>query len=282
MNKKTEITSFAIVAVFFLALWTLIKTVSVWLVTLLFSVVFKLRKVVAVALISLFVSLGAPSIYRNYINSISDTSIVLISGTYKNKPIVGTGFHVTAPNGKKYLLTNRHICEFATAYNGQHLSASHESEEKAVKIVSISKTDDLCALTPLENSKPLKLSESVSVGDSVSIKGHPQGLNSVVHVGYVVASVVDFIPTELNENNKGTCIYKNTRYMPAFTIGASSVCVMRQESISTTVMAIPGMSGSPVFSMYGGVVGILYSTSGWLSGNFIKTELINSFLSELE
>lgn len=115
------------------------------------------------ALIALFLFVTAPTYSWQAPKSILN-SVVLLSSPEGS----GTGFHVRAPSGNVYILTNKHVCGKAEAMQAVMESGAHPM----VRVLSKSLFQDLCILET-SGGDALQLGDEPLYKDTVAIYGHP-------------------------------------------------------------------------------------------------------------
>lgn len=206
----------------------------------------------------------------------------------------GTGFHVTAPSGKVYIVTNRHVCQVSK--NGiMYAAVRGNSSYQKVKIIEKSNFSDLCLVEPLPGIDGLKVAQEPSVGQHVAILGHPnlqpRTLTEGEVVGYDTQSMAIGVIgrdgfTAQDCNNKDTKVVEVPDFLeeikkrfkdiygsdmfdvlsphvtPTAKKTSIKICVARNLTLVTTAMAYHGSSGSPLVDFYGRIVGVVNSIAG--------------------
>lgn len=205
----------------------------------------------------------------------------------------GTGFHVIAPSGKIYLMTNRHVCNMAV--NGKLWAiSSGNSDAHEVSVITSSDSFDLCLMTPVPGLSGIKVGSNPTAGQSVGYLGHPRGQPRTFSVGEVVgadaisinAGVIgkqiteeqcrtkDSYITEMPEiltlimdMQRGSTVSPDLASHPLLR-GQKKVrvCFQRNRAMYTTLFIYPGASGSPVIDFFGRLVGVVYAAppqGGW-------------------
>jgi serine protease Do len=152
----------------------------------------------------------------------------------------GTGFSIEDSKGRKFTVTNYHVCVGLTNESGELVAtaSARPNTSHTVRILIASILDDVCILTPIERGEaPLKLSSGWYIGQRAHLMGHPLGDLFRKSSGEIVGS-------------KLITVYQY--------IGIFSVPV-NYEAIQITNFARGGNSGSPVLNDLGNVLGILFA-----------------------
>jgi S1-C subfamily serine protease len=212
----------------------------------------------------------------------------------------GTGFDITLPSGKTAILTNRHVC--APSKDGVvYIVRPGDSIQHQRKIIDVSQTSDLCLVEPIsEASSALKLASSFDLGDHVISVGHPAGLPLMPSYGEAVA--VQTIPVlsemypvplmteadvvKAKEELKPRCSKQNQQLsleeinflgLPIKLL----LCIDFNTALLTTTQILGGSSGSPLFNIWGNVVGVMFAGSSehnnW--GYAIPLQSVKEFLN---
>lgn len=170
-------------------------------------------------------------------------SIVMLLGDYSG----GTGFVVEAPSGKKYVLTNRHVCEDSR-------EVAKRDRRTLLQLVEISKKSDLCLLSanPVSPLPALKVAKTV-----------PSKFQRIFIIGHG-----GLLPLAITE---GLWLGK---------IGMEVLGVKSPDI--TTVPILPGNSGSPVLTESLEVVGVAFASSQYINNRAILVPLedIQDFLKD--
>lgn len=196
-----------------------------------------------------------------------------------------TGFVVKGASGKKYIMTNAHVCGLAE--NGI-LQATYQGEQFPVEVYKKYQWNDLCALTA---HRPLgfavNIASSRSYGESAWVIGHPllEPISSTV--GELSGSVSIEIMTKLNpkpeECSGPTYSLVDLSNVPeALFFGVMSVCVRTLEANAGTISILPGNSGSPTVNLFGSVIGVAFAGSdSGVRSYFVPLNDLKTFLREL-
>jgi large subunit ribosomal protein L28 len=143
----------------------------------------------------------------------------------------GTGFQVESPSGKKYIVTNNHVCS-RSHINSNVTIISQKGIVFFRKILKQSEHTDLCIIEPADELPSLGIADGYIVGEPVRTIGYPASGPLVMLSGEIIGST----------------------WLPLGIHGEPASAVM------TSVFAIPGSSGSPVINIFGKVSGIVFAT----------------------
>lgn len=139
--------------------------------------------------------------------------------------------------GKIYTVTNRHCCEARKLYDNKWRDVGGRFE----KILYTSLHNDVCILTS-SSKKYIKLAKKpVKRFQKVLVMGHPLGEKLTARFGHVVSTLQK---TCVNYENEG---------------------ILCKKSIVSTVLILPGNSGSPLVNMKGELVGLVYAGNRYSS-----------------
>lgn len=212
----------------------------------------------------------------------------------------GTGFDITLPSGKNAILTNRHVC--SPSKDGfVFIVKPGDNIQHQRKIIAVSETSDLCLVEPvIEGSNALKLASSLDLGDHVISVGHPAGLPLMPSYGEavsvqtipVLSSMIERPIMTDEELSKARvemtpACSKRNQQMTVQDVNFLGVqfkilmCIDFNTALLTTTQILGGSSGSPLFNIWGNVVGVMFAGSAehnnW--GYAIPLESVKEFLN---
>lgn len=172
----------------------------------------------------------------------------------------GTGFSIVAMSGKRYILTNRHICKLADKKGNLLVEFPGYQRRYRRKIIEISTSHDLCLVESLPTFKNnLFIAEEVNEGDRIFVVGHPKLFNLTVAEGEYIQEAKIYIA--LSKLTYKPIIFKSR---PLFTgekidIGVLLSRVARFASSRFNVYSRGGNSGSPIVNSDGDVISVLFA-----------------------
>lgn len=179
----------------------------------------------------------------------------------------GTGFHVRAKSGEKYLVTNAHVCEGIEKDGEVYVRLATEDLPIPRHVLQKSPTTDLCLVEALPQAKPVEMAESdPGAGDLLTAIGHPKLFQMTETSGLVIGprkiTMLDRLiplPGECDEP-------KHERKEIDILFFKVPACLIHLDAIQTTVVILPGSSGSPLFDEAGKVRGVAFgadSNDNW-------------------
>lgn len=191
-----------------------------------------------------------------------------------NKGSTGTGFAIQDGRGRRFIVTNNHVCTL----NGMKLSAyvfvEREGEENQLKVVGhpvlAAPELDLCIIRAPGIAEPLVLSDrEVKRGEHLVTIGHPEGGPLAIAVGQLISAEEEVVLP----------VAPAVCGMPGLMSGNCSA------SFALGLMsgpAVGGQSGSPVFDTNSKVIGVVAATDGDYSTAFIPVKNLIKVVNFLE
>lgn len=166
----------------------------------------------------------------------------------------GTGFSVQAESGKKYILTNKHICSLADKSGSLIVEIPGKARRYKRRIIEISSRHDLCLVESLPTFRnALRVAEKVAAGDKIFVVGHPKLFALTVAEG------------EYIEEAKIMLVMSKWRIQPVvvkvpFRVTAGNYLRLTPFAASRfNVYSRGGNSGSPIVNKYGEVISVLFA-----------------------
>lgn len=244
--------------------------------TLLDRLVFFLTILIA----ALWINSGIHEDRRSELRNKVASEVVYVYGHIDSEySVFGTGFHVIAPSGRPYIVTNRHVCENSTDGTVVIDTGTYKIRKKILYEDSL---HDLCLI---QNVYPngLYLAHGVAQGQIVSAIGHPKGFDITMTSGEVVGYDPISINTRIqnvDQENKCKKWKNNTVNMVNDDSGQTvEVCTTTEAGLITTATIHPGSSGSPVVDNDGNVIGVMFCTDSddnW--GRAVPLQYLKAFL----
>lgn len=208
----------------------------------------------------LFITIRLPQMKDYYLRWSVGGSVVKVVKLDPQGHILGggTGFSIKGPSGKKYIITNAHVCEM---YKGASEADVQEPDDtiKTRKIVEISQDTDLCLIEGINELSPISLASSVSIGENAAIIGHPELMPLTIAYGDIVEDKLYQVPMGIigMDMPEEQCKLPKNRIIDVETfLGPLSVCVEEVEAYRITATSLPGNSGSPVVNYRGQLIGV--------------------------
>jgi len=239
------------------------------------------------------VSIMAPKVHGLLVRKYVGSKVVMLTNVNPSKLQRGqgfgggTGYHIKAPSGKTYIMTNRHVCEMMP--ENEIFVNSPSGAVYAKKIIERDTNTDLCLVEGLDGVSGLDLSSGrLSYGQTVAAIGHPELLPVTMTMGEVIGpeSVnigLGIIGRDLTQE---ACLKYNNRNIQTYGLGQGGlllgmveVCTEHVNAIVTTVPIYHGSSGSPVVNFWGKVVGTMFAIGEegfW--GRFVTATSIKDLL----
>lgn len=225
--------------------------------------------------------LAFPSLQNNYfINKLGDSVVPLNVPSHHGSG--GTGFHFVAPDGKTYILTNRHVCE---AGENDILDAEYHGKFYPVKIIKMSEKTDVCLMEAIKGVKGVRFASSdAKFGEDIFVVGHPYLEDRTLSKGQT--GNIKNLTLEMDAESPEECIEKGGKIEQAkvrtpFGIMEIAFCVKQLQALRTSAVIYPGNSGSPLFNIWGHVTGILFAGNSRDNyGYAIPLSNIMKFLTE--
>ncbi len=169
----------------------------------------------------------------------------------------GTGFGITAESGKKFILTNKHVCGLPTPGANHTVNVQQGNTFFKRSIVALDRDHDLCLVEPVSDEiDTIIVGEEPEVGDSVTIIGHPLLTTLQISRG----------------------IYNGYTPLMEFPFLDQIDLPILVPVGWTNAASYPGNSGSPVVDNFGFLIGILFAGMGDHVNMIIPLHSIKTFL----
>ena len=193
----------------------------------------------------------------------------------------GTGFAVEARSGKKFILTNDHVCDGVS--KNDRITAS-DGKKYLIKVKAKYDKHDLCLMLAPKNAKPLEIAGHLDHRERIFTAGFPSISGMTTASGVALKMDEDYdLPYPLeNKDCKGKSKYKVKSAMEMTLFGPveQDICFMIAPTQLTSIRSGGGASGSPVVNKYGEVTGVVLSVSQGLGfASMVPLNAIRDFLN---
>lgn len=190
---------------------------------------------------------------------------------------MGSGSIVQGKSGRKYLLTNWHVC-LPSEFEGKVQAAFESGVSVRGDIVKMNAQADLCAINIDDQSLPaLKLAPKPPSG-AIHSRGYPNGVLSESS-GVIKTPAIKYgydFPIE----DLGKCpLGFEEMYSPRSK--RLRGCHATFENALTTLYGRPGSSGSPVVDDNGDIVGVIESQMQGQGAGMVPYRFLRAFLESL-
>lgn len=222
------------------------------------------------ALIAFFTGLGAlvASTYFPYPES--PFSTLRASAVHLN---VGSGAIILSPSGRKYVLTNWHVCTHAEV-SGRVSVLMPNGSVVITKIAKQSSIYDLCAISIPSDSTAIRIADKFHPGEQTWTRGWPNGVlsESAGRSGKKIDMVVMVLKTG------DSCLYGWTE---AALPEVGAVCFIHYVNYAISNYVYYGSSGSAVTNQNGELVGVVQTYSPEHGGGMRPLSAVKDFLKDL-
>lgn len=184
---------------------------------------------------------------------ISKTVVTIYGQTKSGYSSGGTGFSINAPSGKRYIVTNKHVCGLRDASN--HITVKFPTLKRKYqrRVIEISTEHDLCLIESLPSfNKGLDVAREAIIGQTTYAVGHPKLYALTVSKGQLIEEAS--IMVQMSGAKKPT-IYDRIK-TSQFSLMLN---VKKFKASRFVIYSRGGNSGSPIVNDQGQVISVLFA-----------------------
>lgn len=174
-----------------------------------------------------------------------------------------TGFIVKGKSGKKYVMTNAHVCGLAE--DGK-VFVIYRGDEYRLKVIKKYQYNDLCAIeAPLNAGFAVNIARNFVNGESAYAIGHPLLEPTTITLGELsgLVEISIMVATNITKEECSGETYEFIDLAGSFAsiFGIKSACVRHLEAEASSINILPGNSGSAVVNIFGSVIGVAFAAN---------------------
>lgn len=199
----------------------------------------------------------------------------------------GTGWITSSTkSGKTVIITNAHVCGLAE--NG-YVYVSYNYDRYLLKVITKFDKHDLCAIeAPSTAAKGYRIAANNDYAESVYTLGHPllepRSLSKGEYSGTVQVTIMQGMNVDEND-----CKGEGYQLVPgeqlgdlALLFGIKNICIRTLWANASTIVILPGNSGSPDVNIFGHVVGVAFAANEAGTRSYhVPLEYLKEFLGQL-
>lgn len=200
----------------------------------------------------------------------------------------GTGWVTTKANGDRIIITNKHVC--GVAAEGVIL-ITYQGNRIITKVLARAEHTDLCAVEapPGITSSGFKLAGSTIDGEIAYTLGHPYLESNTVTKGELsgdkqieMQESTNVLPGECTDKyHKLQTLEPDSLYSVIF--GINNICLVIIQAKASSIIILPGNSGSPTVNIYGNVIAVAFAANEFGTRSYhIPLSSVKEFISGLK
>jgi S1-C subfamily serine protease len=221
------------------------------------------------------------NIHSRYLRTLSHWTVLI----HNSKGGGATGFIARGKSGHKYIITNGHVCGLAE--DGK-LFVIYKDDEYVLKVRKVYQLNDLCAIDAPESAGlAVNIATSYKHGEEAFAIGHPLLEPTTVTLGELSGEVTTHIMVGQNLDPKD-CSGPTYELIDlsdnpfAVFFGVSNICVRNLPAEASSIIILPGNSGSAVVNNFGSVIGVAFAANESGTRSYVvPLEYLKDFLSSL-
>lgn len=208
------------------------------------------------------------NIHNVYLRTLSYWTVLI----HNSQGSGATGFIVKGKSGKKYIMTNNHVCGLQE--NGK-VFVYYKGDEYRLSVIKAYPKNDLCAIeAPTSAGLSVNIATNFREGESAYAIGHPLLEPKSITLGELSGPVQ--IQVLVGKNMKPEeCTGETYEFVDLSTnemaalFGLENLCIRHLNAEAATMTILPGNSGSAVVNIYGSVIGVAFAANEYGTRSYI-------------